>query len=216
MRPQGPTGYDSISRPPQSEVLIDMATVDSLEDPPTDATLSQQPDMPAAKESRTRDPHQTSDLVFGMSSTSDAVAAREGDDRPAFHALQGSRHHARDAHCGIRAGLAADPMTGSRAAVGTAGSRLGSALVHAVRGRDEKGAAMLHEALTVAEPTGAPRRSPIRCLTLNWHSSADHTLAHTYRRLAPRRLLNQQEVPMPLINVRVIGDVKALAAGTPA
>ena len=32
---------------------------------------------------------------------------------------------------------------------------LGSALVHAVRGRDEEGAAMLHEALSVAESTGA-------------------------------------------------------------
>jgi DNA-binding SARP family transcriptional activator len=32
---------------------------------------------------------------------------------------------------------------------------LGSALVHAVRGRDEEGAAMLHEALRVAESTGA-------------------------------------------------------------
>ena len=32
---------------------------------------------------------------------------------------------------------------------------LGSALVHAVRGRDEEGAAILHEALSVAESTGA-------------------------------------------------------------
>src|ERR1019366_3723138 len=42
----------------------------------------------------------------------------------AFRALQGSRDHARDARRGIRAGLAPDPITGSRAAVGTAGSRL--------------------------------------------------------------------------------------------
>ena len=42
----------------------------------------------------------------------------------AFRAEQGSRNHARDARRGIRAGLAPDPITGWRAAVGTAGSRL--------------------------------------------------------------------------------------------
>ncbi len=85
-----------------------------------------------------------------------------------------------------------------------------------MRGRDDEGAAM---AARGAEGGGVDRCAEAIAngrLTLDWHSSADHTLAHTVQRSAPRRLLNQQEVPMPLINVKVIGDVKALAAGTPA
>jgi hypothetical protein len=49
----------------------------------------------------------------------DLEAGRRG-----FRALQGSRHHGRDACRKIKAGLGSDPITGSRAAVGTAGSRL--------------------------------------------------------------------------------------------
>jgi hypothetical protein len=45
-------------------------------------------------------------------------------EAPAIRAEQGSRNHARDARRGIRAGLAPDPITGWRAAVGAAGSRL--------------------------------------------------------------------------------------------
>ncbi len=71
-----------------------MATVDSLEDPPTERPCRGSLTCPQQKESSTRDPHQTSDLLFAMSSTS-----------------------------------------------------------------DDEGAAMLHEALRVAESTGAPRRS---------------------------------------------------------
>jgi hypothetical protein len=43
--------------------------------------------------------------------------------RLAFRALQGSRHHARHARRGKRAGLAPDPITRSRATIGIAGSR---------------------------------------------------------------------------------------------
>ena len=45
---------------------------------------------------------------------------------------------------------------------------LGSALVHAVRGRDEEGAAMLHEALTVAESTGAATLVTAACRELGY------------------------------------------------
>jgi hypothetical protein len=51
---------------------------------------------------------------------SDAAGGR------ACRALQGSRHHARDAGCEIGAGLAADSVTGSRVAVGTAGHGSGA------------------------------------------------------------------------------------------
>jgi hypothetical protein len=45
---------------------------------------------------------------------------------------------------------------------------LGSALVHAVRGRDEEGAAVLHEALTVAESIGATPFAVEACRELGY------------------------------------------------
>lgn len=45
---------------------------------------------------------------------------------------------------------------------------LGSALVHAVRGRDEEGAAILHEALTVAESAGAATLAIEACRELGY------------------------------------------------
>jgi DNA-binding SARP family transcriptional activator len=45
---------------------------------------------------------------------------------------------------------------------------LGSALVHAVRGRDEEGAAMLHEALTLAEASGDRATATTACRELGY------------------------------------------------
>jgi tetratricopeptide (TPR) repeat protein len=47
-------------------------------------------------------------------------------------------------------------------------SELGSALVHAVRGRDEEGAALLHEALAISEQTGDPGMTGRVCRELGY------------------------------------------------
>jgi DNA-binding SARP family transcriptional activator len=103
----------------------------------------------------------------------DAAAGAAGDRDAALGQLEAGRA-ALDAGA-IQPGLDCLRLAcGEAAASGDAGLRarslvaLGSALVHAVRGRDGEGAATLHEALAVAEQAGEQSSASLACRELGY------------------------------------------------